>query len=321
MQRRQKHTAPYGLLNWGFTVVLAVFLFGQSAAASTQCGVTGPVQILVEDMRQVLRLQGNITQTLATRVGDSAGAVSLARVSKRLETLGLSQRMSLLEDLLATAAEISVSKSIRNPALAQWHLRSVELLITQACLLDQRPVDSLPDRMTFLELLPDMFGSLDSPLPPTARETALRLSSLTIVLGITIALMYLTKTLYVWGYAFFYNRRACRINAVLEFGIDVVDVHITILGRNGCRIQPVNDGAFKRVESLVHIENPRIIIGRHQLPIRIDGVHGYFVSTYFETPLSSRLQKVLLGASALAPFHVKKSIPRSNVSATRNSGA
>jgi len=318
MENSQNQSLLDRILRCSLAAVLIGFLCTFPAASSTRCGITGPVHTLVDDMRQVVQHRGRLPASLAKQVGQSAAAVSISRVITRLETLDLPNNGNVVKDLLGIATKISRTGIVGNLFLVEWHLRIVEKMIAQACSADPRPIASPSEKTSVSEVLLGLFGSSGALGNTTKENVALRLSSLAAFLGATIASIFGSRILYNWGYALFYSRQACRINAILELGIEVVDVHITILGRNGCRFQPVNDGAFKRVEGLVHVENPTVIVGRHRLPIRIHGLHGYFVSSFFVTPLSRKMHTLLLVGSAITPFHVKKSIPKSNVTVQGN---
>lgn len=124
------------------------------------------------------------------------------------------------------------------------------------------------------------------------------------LLGVLIWVVVALSYIYRWGFSYVYNRRACRIEASLEFGLDVVDGTVSILGLKGCRFVPVNAGARDRLDVLSSKDAVYLMIGQTRTEGRVKIFDTGYVAVFFVTPLTRAVQGGFLEGSSITPYHV-----------------
>ena len=122
-----------------------------------------------------------------------------------------------------------------------------------------------------------------------------------------LLLLFASVASYGWIFALINGRKTCLVRAELELGLDVVDGHITILGRKGCRFVPVNDGAYARVVNLIE-EMPvevSLLIGQE---IYVGAVHQLKdgnCAVFWDDPMR-RAQRLQILSKSLVPVKISK---------------
>lgn len=121
-------------------------------------------------------------------------------------------------------------------------------------------------------------------------------------------LLYLSiPILFYWGFSAFNRRKSCRIRAFIEMDLETIDGYITLLGRRGCRFNPVNEGAFNRLKKLLPSLPQDVVIHAGDVVLdaeiyRMSRDFGY--KSLFRKSLSWRAQKELLQMSITVPVFV-----------------
>ncbi|MGI9394619.1 MAG: hypothetical protein ACR2OY_08225 [Boseongicola sp.] len=294
-----------------------------------RCGVPISVIALVELTDELSGLRGRIPDVHLRRVRQALTEVERALAKRVAGDLGLGDQGVLFRQLAEQISDVVLTHRIARPAKLRARLRKLQRAIDVACnsstadSRDAKPTESstgspAPAEIGNLQdwmhsLLTDKSGS-DSNAHP------IYILFILLILAGTLGFVGLVHIAYTWVFSLIFNRKSCLILATLEIGLEVVDGTITVLGRRGLRFQPVNQGAFKRIEGLVGTGKPFIVVGPHRLATNLTGLHGVFVSMLFPSRISLALQEKLLESSLVTPHHVKKDIPKSNIDRIQRRG-
>ena len=103
---------------------------------------------------------------------------------------------------------------------------------------------------------------------------------------------------------FFQHRRSCKIPAVLETKDHSFDGHITVIGLNGCRFQPLNkttEGKLLRLLASPVFHDYDIRIKDMPHPVFVDGFYVVYAPLYFYDPITRAELTDLLQLSRVAP--------------------
>lgn len=103
---------------------------------------------------------------------------------------------------------------------------------------------------------------------------------------------------------FFQHRRSCKIPAVLETRDHSFDGHITVIGLNGCRFQPLNkttEGKLLRLLSSPVFQDYDVRIKDMPHPVFVDGFYVVYAPLYFYDPITRADLAGLLQLSKVAP--------------------
>ncbi|SFL64927.1 hypothetical protein SAMN04488042_101992 [Shimia aestuarii] len=282
---------------------LVSVLLAQTALA--RCGLPDDVMHLWEQLETASAISGADQAAWAHRLSNASGRVDMGAVSKKLFSVGMPNSRTQVDVLLREAQRFGGDRDWFDRKQLRRQLDLVEQLDILVCKLETSDGRS-GDRTE-----PEKVGKSNAQMPLPRQlldsEGMLRMGVLLGVVALMILLIFAIRVAFDWAYAVTHNRRSCRIQAVVESGLDVIDGHITILGRKGCRFQPVNEGAYARLEQTAQARYVTLYVSDHAFPMLIDGTYGHFAALYFNVPLSREGQGTLLGYSSMTPRYVPRS--------------
>ncbi|WP_073248643.1 hypothetical protein [Shimia gijangensis] len=285
-----------------FTALAAVFIMTQPAIA--KCGLPREVQVLMDDLYASTLNGDSVDVELTMRLRRNSKNIDMADVSSKLFSVGMAHRRDRIDTLLKEAQLIDASGHAMNPNLLREQLKRAERLDAIVCKLEQREKDKNrpPPFPAAKEKRPSM------PLTEAAQSlgTTARLVVLLSVTSLMIGLVFLGRFSYLWIHGLVNKRRTCHIPAVVECGLDVIDGYVTVLGRHGCRFQPVNEGAFARLEGLIGSRSAFIVCGSQRILVTLKATHGRSAVALFHSVLSSQAHTKLLERSKVSPKFAPK---------------
>ena len=123
-------------------------------------------------------------------------------------------------------------------------------------------------------------------------------------LGVAILALYVGAAMAQVVLGYFQHRRSCKIPAILETNGHSFDGHITVIGLNGCRFQPLNRTTESKLLRLLaspvfHDYDVRIKDMPH--PVFVDGFYVVYAPLYFYDPITRAELNDLLKLSRVAP--------------------
>ena len=298
LQNIWKWLQPGALLRLSVLAVLC--LLGFSEVAHARCGLPDGVMLLVDDLYAATQPGMSADPKLAARIQQNMRGVDMRDVSSKLFSVGLAHRRARIEALLTEAQRVSALGRTASPNLLREQLNSVERLHNAVCKLEEIKADELAKAK----------ATSQPSGPPRTFENLGTTARIAILLGLTSfisGMLIVGRNLYHWVHALISARRSCRIAAALERGLDVVDGTVTVLGRKGCRFQPVNPGAYDRAAAMVDKPGLFLVVDgkRHLLGSGI--AQGFFVTVFFLSPLQRNEQADLLALSSVTPRIAPKS--------------
>ena len=237
------HTRRFGLV-----IAILFGFWGADGQARAECGLPVTVIILVDSFYAATSAPARDAPAWNQRLRSAAGRVDMNEVGRRLFAAGMPKRRDAIETLLHQAQWFGTPGYAQSVEDLHRQLRRVELLDATICELEKKAparhanaekgdIGQATARMT----LPALSGTYG---------TVKRISVLFGAVAAMVLLIVGGHFAYVWLYAIVHFRRTCRIQAEVVTGLDVIDGHITILGFNGCRFQPVNSGAMDRLKEV-----------------------------------------------------------------------
>lgn len=269
-------------------------LLGLDSMAFARCGLPDEVMLLVDDLYAASHQGLSADPQLAARIQQDLRGVDMRDVSSKLFSVGLAHRRSRIEALLQEAQRVGLQGRVSSPNLLRERLGGVERLHNAVCKLEEIKADELAKaKATSQPSAP--FKSFEN-LSTTAR-IAILLGLTSFISGMLVA----GRNLFLWLHALISARRSCRISAALERGLDVVDGTVTVLGRRGCRFQPVNPGAYARAEAMTDRPGMFLVVEGRRILLHSGVAKGGYVSAFFLKPLLRNELTDLLTASSITP--------------------
>lgn len=125
-----------------------------------------------------------------------------------------------------------------------------------------------------------------------------------------LALLWLARRAYDWGFAYVFVRHACEIHATMIFQGAPIHGVIRILGRHGCRFVADEAADRLRLEQAPLQSAAAIIIAEHRFPVDIDDAHEDHAVLYFKETLTEDIVSHLLRRSVSTPRLAAKLRPR-----------
>ena len=284
-------------------VCFASALLAQTAVA--RCGLPDDVMHLWEQLDTASAVSGADQAVWTRRLTRESSRVDMEALSKKLFAVGMPNSRTQVDVLLREAQRFGGERDWFDRKQLRRQLDFVEQLDILVCKLESS--DGRSGDRTEPKKLGKSNAQIPLPRQLLGSEGILRMGVLLGVVTLMITMIFAIRMAFDWAYAITHNRRSCRIQAVAAAGLDVIDGHITILGRKGCRFQPVNEGAFARLEQLAQARYVTLYVDDHAFPMLIDGTYGYFAALYFNVPLSREKQETLLGYSSMTPRYVPRS--------------
>lgn len=295
------------------TYAIALFLFGLTAPVRADCGLSVELNTLKMQLEKSAGANGRLAAHDTETIAAMLAMVDRSAISTRLRQLNLYQYLSIVDQLLLSAKQIGSSGRVSDAYGLKTDLYNLARLNATIC--DADPNQDI-GHLSLLQGITLEIGLVAVALGLTSAEHAFHLGRM-LLLGALVLIVILVpltgKQLYIWIWALRYSRKACRINAVLSFPNDTVEGSVTILGRRGCRFQPVDKEAFNRLRPLAVKHSPTLIIGSQQASGRVEGLHGVFAVVEFREQLSLKAHTAMLKQSKITPYFVAKNTPKPNV--------
>lgn len=292
--------------------IVFVFLMTTASVAQAKCGLPREVQLLIDDLYASTLNSDQIDADLAYRLRRNSRTLDMSKVSSKLHSVGMSHRRDRIDALVKEAQLIDTSGHAMSPNILREKLKKAERLDAMVCKLEQiaKDKDRRRDALQEQQKKPTMpLKSLAEDLGTTARLMVL-FSVASMAIGMAFALRYF----YVWIHGRVNNRRACHISAAVECGLDVIDGYVTVLGRHGCRFQPVNEGAFARLEVLIGRRGTFVVCGSQRILVTLKSAQGRSAVALFHTVLPAEAYRRLLAMSQVMPQFVPKQAFRGKTS-------
>ena len=299
------------LLKLGSALCVACLCLVPSLAWA-KCGLPRDVLILMDDLYASTLNKNSIDSGLANRLRRNAAKVDMTKVNSKLFEVGMNHRSDRIITLLKEVQMVDGFGRSMNPNILREKLKRAERLDAMVCKMEQIK----NDKARQIDASRPKVEKSSMPLVRVVESlgTTMRLVVLLSVAGMSIGLVVLVRCSYLWLHGLKNNRRACLIPAAIECGLDVIDGYVTILGRHGCRFQPVNEGAFARIDRLIGSRSAFVVCNEKRLLVTLQGTHGGNVVALFRTPLTAQDHAGLLSVSQTTPRYVPK-----RKSGTRNS--
>jgi len=285
-------------------VVAAVLATGFSSPAQASCGVTIEIRALVTELRRIGASERALSPSEAAHLQRLVDSIDLSVLATRLQLHGLFERRRFVNELIAEAVTIANSQYVSNPVLLRGHLHRIEELIIEAC-AEEAPDLATPTLREQTNLTP---GRSDATAKGTRELEPAPLSHvavLPLILFVLIAFLLAGQFLVRRIVARMNRRSACRISAAMESGFDIIDGSVTVLARQDCRFQPVNEGAAERLAAMADCDDWFLVIGPHRLPAVITEMEAKAAVVGFLEPTKAALHQRLLQASVVTPFPIK----------------
>ncbi|WP_299355249.1 hypothetical protein [uncultured Shimia sp.] len=264
-----------------------------------RCGLPQDFMALVDSLYVTTLPDGGADSALAQRLGRDAAAVDMKKVSSKLFSLGLSDRRDRVDSILNEAQSVAQTGRAQSPCLLREKLKRAERLNDMVCNLER-----IQEKQSPSQSASDIGQKQDSvalPFDLSNLGTTARIAGLLMVMGALVTFLFVLRSAWSLAVRHFNSQRTCRVSAAVEQGLDVIDGHITVLGKGACRFRPVNEGAYDRVVALNADRTIYVIVAGHRLPTQLSDAHGVFVDLVFSWPLISATQCEILEASRLKP--------------------
>ncbi|KUF11922.1 hypothetical protein AVJ23_04915 [Pseudoponticoccus marisrubri] len=239
------------------------------------------------------------------RIGEILDGLNERRMLAALDAGGLQALTPSVLSLLAEARHLADSGTRRNPGYLDEVLAEFDAALMRACAESRSTI--------YQRLQQDRVGGLfDDGVD--LQELARRANGsgvvglgviLSGVLGFTAALI-LFDAGFRWIMALVYNRKACRIPAVLLVADARIEGLVITLGRGGCRFYPTDFEAFESALPGLAAGEQAVDLEGTVLPARISAIHGPVADFRFVRALSLKAQRALLTQSTISPYYIKK---------------
>jgi len=292
--------------------MLIVLTICMPQAANAKCGLPAEIDDLVAKLRLANFANLGTTPEFVDDFRRLVVAIDYEKLAYALNRLDIAQSRGVVDYLIQEAKSIAVRNRITDKRHLENQIRAYDQLVKTACRkqvgdsggASKRNGISQIDSQQLSRNGAAMDGSIE---PPSASLLFLAL----LAPAIAVVLYALTggRLAYQWIFTFALSRRSCKIAATLESGLDVVDGHITVLGRKGCRFQPEDDGVCSPLERIEDVDASAIIVGPHRLQGSIYGLYGACAVLYFDQQIKEEVLNALIQASTLAPKYVLKIRP------------
>lgn len=294
-------------------ILLVSGLFSTSVAEARQnCRLPPEIDALIVGMRLSLPTSGDLSSLQRARLSGLSAAIDKTQVDKALRKSGLGSSQNAIADLIEHAQQIAVYGSITDKAATMGRITRALTLVRSICSERASRIDQQLQRAGQLHQVDEQTSSSRSVMPSldTSNGGSLVVLSLLVPLIIgSIAVIVLGHQLYSSVRAFTFSRKACRITAAVEHDLDIIDGHVLIMGRRGVKFQPVNEGAYNRLEQLGEGEPMNLLLGHHCLSGRVVALRGKFAAFFFDEPIQKDFIDILLKLSAIVPRHERTPPP------------
>jgi hypothetical protein len=141
-----------------------------------------------------------------------------------------------------------------------------------------------------------------------AHNPAMSAAAVVVLVFAVVGIMFAVDVTLRWIYALIYNRKICRVQAVLVAGDARMRGLIITLGRGGFRFHAINmEGMVKRAEGGL-LEKARLEIDRDEkLDCALSLLYDSAADFRLLEPLTLKRQNAILAKSTVTPYAVRKS--------------
>lgn len=291
------------LLKLGSALCVACLCLVPSLAWA-KCGLPRDVLILMDDLYASTLNKNSIDSGLANRLRRNAAKADMTKVNSKLFEVGMNHRSDRIITLLKEVQMVDGFGRSLNPNILREKLKRAERLDAMVCKMEQIK----NDKARRIDVTKTKVEKSSMPLVSAVENwgATMRLVGLLSITALMIGLVVLVRFSYLWIHGLVNSRRACFIPAAIECGLDVIDGYAAILGRHGCRFQPVNEGAFARVEGLIGSRSSFLVCNDKWFLVTLQSTHGRNVVVLFRTALTAQDQTGLLSISQTTPKYVPK---------------
>ncbi len=220
-----------------------------------------------------------------------------------LSEAGQRELQPLALDLLAQGQQLAAEGFVQRPATVQALLSQMDSALIAVC--ERQQADT-----AWMNVAGWLTGDEDGDggwLSGLVNSRSAQAGMLMGALGSFIILLYLTDFAYRQAMALFYNRKMCLIPASIEAGKATVSGHVVTLGRGGFRFEPAAQAGDDALRQSVAALHATLDIGGLQFAARPSALTDTYADFRLDEPLSLSNQKMLLSASVISPFYVRKS--------------
>ncbi len=297
-------TAP-GLRGWA-TALLAVVIMSLPAAALA-CQAPANIVSLASYLAELSEGDGWLDDGDQARITGMLSRISEVDTIGTLKDRGLDTLAPRILALLQQAAEVADTGRIPYPERMLARISDLDAAVAVACEVQEssqgRGDGTLYGGVLQLPAL-SVFGA-DIRDPDRSSTTVQFLMLLTAVFGI-VGLLFGIDFLVRWGFAMAYNRKSCRIAAVLLVGQERCEGHVITLGRAGARFEPAQMEMAEQLSDAMERLGVRLLIGDEEIAANPSFFHEDCIDLRFAASLSLGAQKGLLKLSSIAPHPVRK---------------
>ncbi len=302
--------------------IMVAFMTCMPLAAAAKCGLPADVDDLVAKLRLTMFANAGTSREYAAEVGRLAAVIDREKVAYALNQLDLARSREVVDYLIQEASIIAKKGRVPDRRGLQSQIRVYDKLTNKACSGQPKQGAKAASSNGISQITISKSASKAAEREAGIEPPHQSLFYLALlapgVLGLW-AILAGGRLAYQWIAAFTFSHRSCKIAATLECGLDIVDGHIIILGKKGCRFRPASEEECDQLEWLDEFDDCAVYVGPHRLFGRIEGVHGTFAVVFFEQLIKDELLGVLMEVSSVPPKYVRRSTPKSKRKKTKRS--
>lgn len=292
--------------------ILIVLTICMPHAANAKCGLPAEVDDLVAQLRLANFANFGTTPEFVADLRRLVVAIDYEKLAYALNQLDIVRSRGVVDYLILEAKSIAVRNRITDKRELKSQIRAYDQLVKTACRKQVGESGGAAKRNGLSQIDSQQLSSHGAAMDGSIEPPSASLLFLALLAPAIAAVLYVLtggRLAYQWIFTFALSRRSCKIAATLESGLDVVDGHITVLGRKGCRFQPVDDGEYSPLERIEDVDASAIIVGPHRLQGSIYGLYGTCAVLYFDQQIKEEVLNALIQASTVAPKYVLKIRP------------
>lgn len=298
----------------GAIMAMVLLLCGARATeAQDACGLPSEIDALIVGMQLTLPTTGRLSSLQRARLAGLGAAINADDVKDALRKSDLEPTHNAISSLVDKAKQIAAAGAVANKAKVQGQLDAALKMVRALCAQRAARIDRQLKRAGKLQPIdntPRAKGWLPSGLEAPKDRSFVALALLApLVLGLTSAII-LARRLYDWFLVFAFSRKSCRITAAVEHDLDIIDGHILIIGRRGVKFQPVNEGAYHRLEDLGEDQSMNLLVGHHCLPGVVETLKDGYAAFFFDERIQNEFIDILLKSSAIKPRYERTPPPK-----------
>lgn len=276
------------------------------SARALSCGVPVVIKSLTDRIEKIAARGMRATQTELTAIDGLVATWKRHSISRDFRSVQEIQSLPAIAILMAEAEAMLDPDRQNDPERIAVAVQSIRRYDARECPTQGQGVERTGANAGGVDAKAQVSGDGSGQhvmgMPGALQRTSLLMATL---VGAIVAIIA-GRALYNIGFSMLYNRRSCYIHATVEFGLEVVDGAITILGRKGCRFAPVNAGARDRFDAVTPSDTVFVVVGQTRLRARVEQYRPTNLGIFFDRKLGWAEQKRLLKASTIEPHLAPK---------------